>query len=168
MGKGGLVAAKACRGLIKSAFAHLGAERAGVWLFADIENHLGNIRLFHMIGDADALQKIPDGRGIKAIKAEIDRYAKELVVDFHIAAVERQRVEQEDGILATRDTHGNLIAAFYHIKFFAGPAQAPKHFLHMEIPFIRGSFRQIEMPDAMFLLNFSIICLFALCKPATL
>ena len=51
MGIGNFVAAHLFYGLIKGAFSHFGAERAGIGLFPVLKKDMGDIRLHDLIGN---------------------------------------------------------------------------------------------------------------------
>ena len=51
VGIGDLIAANAFRFLVKSAFAHLRAQRAGIVLFPLIKDNAGDLSVYYGVGD---------------------------------------------------------------------------------------------------------------------
>ena len=121
-------------GVVQSAPAHLGAHGTGVFLLAQIEDHVVDLTIYNGIGDVDLLAVFGHGREIHALPAvsmtHIQGNGDHLKGDGIELAQLGQSGEQHEGVLAAGHAHGDGVAGLDHIVVFHTAAGKGENLVH--------------------------------------
>ena len=152
MAEGELVGADLEAEVHQRAAAHLRAQGAGVFLLALLEDDLADLRFADDIGNVQRFAERAHAAEVEGLKAHGEGHGGERVRIFREAAVERERVEQQQTVLAPGDADGDVVARGDHAEILVGAAQAAEYFFHVRPPnvfadkerrFSRRSFRSL-------------------------
>lgn len=114
----------------QSASAHLRAQRAGIFLFANVKNNIADIRFFEMIGNFERVAERLYGGKVRP-QSHVDRDGAQFEFFGGKALKSRESGQQHQTVFAARDAHCHAVAVFYERKFRAGLAQSGKYRLHV-------------------------------------
>ena len=133
------------RRVVQGAAPHFRAQRAGIFLLADVENDLCDLRGDDGIGHVQLPAQPFDAAHVKRAQAHIERDRFQRVRNLAEFAVKRQRVQQQQAVLAARYAHAHAVARLDHRKILIRPADASQngfHALrHTPLPIGRASIR---------------------------
>ena len=101
--------------VVERAAAHLGAQRAGVFLLAHVKDDLLDVGLETGIGHAELFTQRRHGGKVHPLKAELDRDRLERKRLGIKAAQVVERQEQQHAVLAARNADGDGVARFDHM-----------------------------------------------------
>ena len=129
MPKGDLIAAQFFRHIVQCTLTHFCAEGAGIFLFSFLKNDLTDICIHNGIVDAQFITK---GLNIIIFRAgqaqgNGDGFDLKFLGIEAFQSVECQK--QADAVLAAGNTHGDLIAFFYHMIIIYGTTHVAEQFL---------------------------------------
>ena len=137
MAERNLAAACLAGGIVQSAAAQLGTERAGVFFVADIKHDRADLG-----GDADVLdaqlvaQRLYRGE-VHLIIAHLQCNSHDCKMVRIKAAQLTECYEQRERVLAAGNTDRNPVALIYHMVMVHRTADIGKHFLHNSLLFDR-------------------------------
>ena len=125
-----LFAARGLGGLVQRAAAHFGAQRAGVFLLADVENDLGDLGRDADVFDAQLVAQRSDGGEVHLRVAHLERDGDDLELFGIERAQPGQRGQQRKRILAAGYADRDAVALLDHMVMVHRAADIGKHFLH--------------------------------------
>lgn len=129
-GDGG--AAKLLCGGMEGAAAHFCAERAGIFLFSDLEDDLIYFGGDDVVGDVQLGAELFDGLEVHAaLKAHVDGDGDKLEFFWVETAQICHGAEEGQRILAGGDANGDLVAFFYHIVIVDSSARVAEEAFHV-------------------------------------
>ena len=134
MAEGELVGADLEAEVHQRAAAHLRAQGAGVFLLALLEDDLADLRFADDIGNVQRFAERAHAAEVEGLKAHGEGHGGERVRIFREAAVERERVEQQQTVLAPGDADGDVVARGDHAEILVGAAQTAEYFFHVRPP----------------------------------
>ena len=125
-----LFAARGLCGLVQRAAAHLGAQRAGVFLLADIEDDQPDLGRDADVLDAQLVAQHPDRGKVHLCIAHLERDRDNL----EFLRVERaqlcQRDQQRERVFAAGYADRDAVAVLDHMVMVHRAADVREHFLH--------------------------------------
>ena len=125
-----LFAARGLCGLVQRAAAHLGAQRTGVFLLADVEDDRADLGRNADVLDAQLVAQRPDGGKVHLRVAHLERDRD----DLELLRIERaqlcQRDQQRERVLAAGHADRDAVAVLDHMVMVHRAADVREHFLH--------------------------------------
>lgn len=124
-----LVAAVPRGGGHQRAFAHLGAERAGVGFFPDVEHHFADLGAFEDKGHVQPAAEFFQRGKVVIAEAEIDRNGRKIEFFGGKLSVFGEQFQQRNAVFSARKPHGYPVAVAYEFVFVYPAAETRQHLL---------------------------------------